>query len=117
MERVSLPQWRVLCLSISNYGSFLVLQEGTKEEKAGSHSSTTVVTPVVEPVVSTPIDVKSHTENETNDHENDAEKDETQTKDIDLSSVLSDSESVRGGGRGEHGGNISLKYISQINFI
>lgn len=77
--------------------------EGTKEEKAGSHSSTTVVTPVVEPVVSTPIDVKSHNENETNDHENDVEKDETQTKDIDLSSVLSDSESVRGGGRGGRG--------------
>jgi hypothetical protein len=78
--------------------------EGTKEEKAGSpYSSTTVVTPVVEPVVSTPIDVKSHNENETNDHENDVEKDETQTKDIDLSSVLSDSESVRGGGRGGRG--------------
>lgn len=80
--------------------------EGTKEEKAGSHSSTTVVTPVAEPVVSTPIDVKSPDENETNDHENDAEKDETQTKDIDPSNVQSDSESVRGGGRGgRNGGN------------
>lgn len=78
--------------------------EGTKEEKAGSpYSSTTVVTPIAEPVVSTPIDVKNHHENETNDHENDVEKDETQTKDIDLSSVLSDSESVRGGGRGGRG--------------
>ncbi|KAG2137339.1 hypothetical protein BD769DRAFT_1664233 [Suillus cothurnatus] len=80
--------------------------EGTKEEKAGSHSSTTVVTPVAEPVVSTPIDIKSPDENETNDHENDAEKDETQTKDIDPSNVQSDSESVRGGGRGgRNGGN------------
>jgi hypothetical protein len=114
---VSLHQWRVLYLYFSDYGSFLVLQEGTKEEKAGSHSSTTVVTPVAEPVVSTPIDVKSPDENETNDHENDAEKDETQTKDIDPSNVQSDSESVRGGGRGEHDGNISTMYISQINFI
>jgi hypothetical protein len=106
-----------LVLIFSDYGSFLVLQEGAKEEKAGSHSSTTVVTPVAEPVVSTPIDVKSHNKNETNDNDNDVDKDETQTKDIDLSSVLSDSESVRGGGRGEHGGNISSTYISQINFI
>lgn len=115
---MSLHQWRVLYLSFSDCGSFLVLQEGTKEEKAGSpYSSTTIVTPIAEPVVSTPIDVKNSHENETNDHENDVEKDETQTKDIDLSSVLSDSESIRGGGRGEHGGNINLMYISQTNFI
>lgn len=78
--------------------------EGTKEGKAGSHSSTTVVTPIADPVVSTPIDVKSHDENETKDHENDAEKDETQTKDIDPSGVQSDNESTRGGGRGSRGG-------------
>lgn len=77
--------------------------EGTKEEKDGSpNSSTTVTPPVTEPVVSTPIDVKSHDENETIDHENDV-KDETQAKDNDLSGVLSDSESVRGGGRGSRG--------------
>lgn len=79
--------------------------EGSKEEKAGSNSSTTVVTPTVELVVSTPIDVKSHDENKPNDQENDAEKDETQAKDIDPSSVQSDSESVRGGGRGGRNGD------------
>lgn len=76
--------------------------EETKEQKDGSNSSTTVTPPVTEPVVSTPIDVKSHDENETIDHENDV-KDETQIKDNDLSGVLSDSESVRGGGRGGRG--------------
>lgn len=77
-------------------------REETKEQKDGSNSSTTVTPPVTEPVVSTPIDVKSHDENETIDHENDV-KDETQIKDNDLSGVLSDSESVRGGGRGGRG--------------
>jgi len=88
-------------------------REGAKEGKTGSpecpapDSSATVVAPIAEPVVSTPV-VKSNDENEPNeDQENDAEKDETQAKDAELISVLSDNEGSRGGRGGNRGGKRS----------